>query len=64
VKLLLYNDGYEGAAYEMHDMKRSEGGTWKLVIKENLEGKFYTFQAKVGEKWLAETPGMWVKLQA
>ncbi|MDD2995236.1 MAG: type I pullulanase [Paludibacter sp.] len=61
VKLLLYNDGYEGSAYEMHDMKRSEKGTWTLTVKENLEGKFYTFQAKVGEEWLEETPGMWVK---
>ncbi len=61
VKLLLYDDGYEGSAYEVQNMKRSEKGTWKLKVKGNLKGKFYTFQVKIGEKWLDETPGMWVK---
>jgi len=61
VKLLLYNDGLEGSAYQTESMKSSEGGTWKLKIKEDLKGKFYTFQVKIGEKWLQETPGMWVK---
>jgi pullulanase len=61
VKILLYDDGYEGGAYQTHDLERSEQGTWTLKIKENLKGKFYTFQVKIGEKWLEETPGMWVK---
>jgi len=61
VKLLLYNNGSEGGAYQTHDMKRSEKGTWTLMIEENLKGKFYTFQIKIKDKWLEETPGMWVK---
>ena len=61
VKLLLYDNGSEGAAYETFDMKRSENGTWKKEIDRNLKGKFYTFQVRIGEKWLDETPGMWVK---
>lgn len=61
VKLLLYDNGNEGSAYKMYDMIRSEKGTWKLKIDENLKGKFYTFQVRIGEKWLDETPGMWVK---
>jgi len=61
VKLLLYDNGYEGGAYKTLDMDRSEKGTWTLKIDENLKGKFYTFQLKIGEKWLEETPGMWVK---
>jgi pullulanase len=61
VKLLLYDNGNEGNAYKMYDMIRSEKGTWKLKIDENLKGKFYTFQVRIGEKWLDETPGMWVK---
>ena len=61
VKLLLYDNGYEGGAYQMHDMARAEQGTWILKIDKNLKGKFYTFQIKIGEKWLDETPGMWVK---
>ncbi len=61
VKLLLYDNGNDGGAYQTKDMKRSESGTWKLEIKENLKGKFYTFQVKIAEKWLDETPGIWVK---
>jgi pullulanase len=61
VKILLYDKGSEGGAYQTLDMDRSEKGTWTLKIDENLKGKFYTFQIKSKEKWLEETPGMWVK---
>lgn len=61
VKLLLYDNGSEGGAYKMHDMDRSEKGTWTLKLDEDLKGKFYTFQIKIKDKWLDETPGMWVK---
>lgn len=61
VKLLLYDDGSEGMAYRTENMKKSEKGTWKLKIQEDLKGKFYTFQVKVDDVWLKETPGMWVK---
>jgi pullulanase len=61
VKLLLYDDGVERSAYEIHNMKRSEKGTWTLKLNGNLKGKFYTFQVKIGETWLEETPGMWVR---
>ncbi|MFZ4581092.1 MAG: type I pullulanase [Paludibacter sp.] len=61
VKLLLYDNGSEGAAYQVTDMKRSSDGTWKKEIDEDLKSKFYTFQIRIGEKWLSETPGMWVK---
>lgn len=61
VKLLLYDNGNEGGAYQTVDMKRSEKGTWMLKVDGNLKGKFYTFQVRIGEKWLDETPGMWVK---
>ena len=61
VKLLLFDNGHEGGAFQTSSMKRSRKGTWRLEIKEDLKGKFYTFQVKVGEQWLSETPGMWVK---
>ncbi len=61
VKLLLYDDGENGSAYKIYDMKHAENGTWKLKIKKDLKGKFYTFQVKINDKWLDETPGMWVK---
>jgi pullulanase len=61
VKILLYDNGNEGGAYKTLDMSRSEKGTWTLKVNEDLKGKFYTFQVKIGEKWFDETPGMWVK---
>lgn len=61
VRLLLYEDGSKGGAYQNTNMKRAENGTWKLEIKKDLKGKFYTFQVKIKDKWLEETPGMWVK---
>jgi len=61
VKILLYDNGSDGGAYKMHDMKRSDKGTWTISLDENLKGKFYTFQVKINDKWLDETPGMWVK---
>ena len=61
VKILLYDNGSEGGAYQTYDLDRSEKGTWTLKIDQNLKGKFYTFQIKLKEKWLEETPGMWVK---
>lgn len=61
VKLLLYDNGSEGGAYKTLDMEHAEKGTWTLKVDEDLKGKFYTFQIKVNEKWLEETPGIWVK---
>ncbi len=61
VKVLFYKNGTDDGAYLTKDMDRSEKGTWTLKVNEDMKGKFYTFQIKIGEKWLDETPGMWVK---
>ncbi len=61
LKLLIYDNGNTGGAYQTLDMNRSDKGTWTLKVDENLKGKYYTFQLKINEKWLEETPGMWVK---
>lgn len=61
VKLLLYDNGEDGAAFRTEDLSRSEKGTWRVKVNEDLKGKFYTFQVKSGDEWLPETPGIWVK---
>lgn len=61
VKLLLYDNGLDGSAYQMENMHRSSKGTWVAKVIGDLKGKFYTFQVKNGDKWLDETPGMWAK---
>lgn len=61
VKLLLYEDGIAGMPYRTEVMKAAKKGVWKLKIKEDLKGKFYTFQVKIDDLWLEETPGIWAK---
>ena len=36
-------------------MEMGENGTWNISIKEDLKGKFYTFNVKVNGKWLGDT---------
>ena len=42
-------------------MEMGENGTWNISIKEDLKGKFYTFNVKVNGKWLGDTPGIMAK---
>lgn len=41
------------------NMRLAEHGVWRVSVPEQLYGKFYTFAVTVGEKRLAETPGVW-----
>ena len=36
-------------------------GTWGATSTDNLMNRFYTFQIKIGDRWLDETPGVWAK---
>ena len=42
-------------------MKRGENGVWEAVINKNTEGKYYTFQTLINEKWGEEVPDPYVK---
>ena len=61
VRLNLYEDGVTGAPYATYDMKYDKDGVWKYTVKEDLAGKFFTFQIKQNDKWLGTTPGIWAK---
>ena len=61
VKVLLYESGHEGSAYCTYPMTMSDDGTWKASVKEDLHGKFYTFNVKIDGKWLGDTPGIMAK---
>ena len=61
VRVLLYESGHEGSAYQTIPMKKEKDGTWKVTVEEDLNGKFYTFNVKVGGKWLGDTPGIMAK---
>ncbi len=61
VRVLLYESGLDGSAYQTLPMTMGEDGTWSTSVKEDLQGKFYTFNVKVNGKWLGDTPGIMAK---
>ena len=61
VRVLLYDSGNEGSAYQTLSLEMGEDGIWYTSIKEDLKGKFYTFNVKVNGKWLGDTPGIMAK---
>lgn len=61
VRVLLYDSGNEGSAYQTLSLEMGEDGIWNTSIKEDLKGKFYSFNVKVNGKWLGDTPGIMAK---
>ena len=62
MRLHLYTDGHNGKPYATVDMTPDKAhGIWRTSQKEQLWGKFYTFQVKIAGHWLDETPGVWAK---
>ncbi len=60
-EVLLFNSDRNTPATDTLAMKRSENGTWRVSVPEQLYGKFYTFVVTADGKRLAETPGIWAK---
>ena len=58
VRLMLYEAGEGGHAYETVKMQSGEEGTWTAVVSKDLIGKFYTFNVKIDDKWQGDTPGV------
>lgn len=61
VRLNLYAAGDGGESIGQYALSASKNGTWKVVVDKDLKGIFYTFQVRIGDKWLNETPGIWAK---
>lgn len=61
VRLMLYDEAEGGHAYETHHMKLGNDGTWHVKVNKDLMSKFYTFNVKMNEEWLGDTPGLFVK---
>ncbi len=61
VRLHIYAEAQGGEPLSTYDMRRSEQGTWRYNVQQNLAGKFYTFQVKQNGRWYDETPGIWAK---
>ena len=60
-QLRLYHSATEETPFRTLDMKLSESGLWKAVVKEDVKGAFYTFQIRKGGEWLPETAGIAAK---
>lgn len=61
VRLMLYNEAEGGHPSEMHHMKLGDDGTWNVKVTGDLKGKFYTFNVKMNDEWLGDTPGLFAK---
>lgn len=58
VRLMLFDTGEEGHAFKTVPLVLGEEGTWSAAVDGDWKGKFYTFNVKVDEKWLGDTPGI------
>ncbi len=61
VRIRLYTVGEGGEAIVLKNMKRRGQGVWAITFREDLKGKFYTFQTKINGEWRAEVPDPYVK---
>lgn len=58
VRLMLYDAGDGEGPTAIVTMRADEEGTWVAEVKQDLKGKFYTFNVKIAERWLGDTPGI------
>ena len=49
VRLMLYEAGEGGHAYETVKMQSGEEGTWTAVVSKNFTGEIYNFNVKVND---------------
>ncbi len=61
VLLRIYAEGEGGVALKTLNMKRQPEGLWKVVVKEDLKGRFYTFSIRENGTWRSESPGIFAK---
>ncbi|MDY3267413.1 MAG: hypothetical protein SOX26_07850 [Phocaeicola sp.] len=61
VKVNLFDEGIDSDVVSSVDMKKADNGKWEAEIKEDLNGKFYTFNVRINGKWLGDTPGVIAK---
>ena len=62
--LRVYDSASDADAEMSLDMKKSRDGLWKCTVKEDIKGKFYTFQLMHKGQWLPQTQGIAAKAVA
>ncbi len=61
LRILFYDSDMGGAPVMSKDMKKRTKGEWEATFKKDLKGLYYTFQARIGETWMGETPDPYAK---
>ena len=61
VKLNLYKEGFNGKPFETYEMKVDSEGIWSIKLEGDLNGTYYTYQVKINDSWLEETPGIYAQ---
>ena len=58
VLLTLYDTGEGGQVFKSVNMSPAEEGVWRARMEGDLAGYFYTFNVRIGDEWLGDTPGI------
>lgn len=61
VTLRLYKTGVDSPPFSTQNLEKKEGGLWTKNIEGDLNGTYYTYQVKIGNQWLFETPGIYAQ---
>ena len=61
VLLRLFKNGTDATVTSSHSLEKTEKGIWQIKLPGDLNGTYYTYQIKIGDQWLAETPGIYAK---
>lgn len=61
VTLRLYRTGNDSPPFLKKNLEKKDDGLWLKNIDGDLDGTYYTFQVKIGDKWLLETPGIYAQ---
>ncbi len=61
IKLRLYEAGEGGKATQTISLEKAKDGVWEKTVDHNLKNTYYTFQTKIGDRWLKERPDIYAK---
>lgn len=61
VTIRFYRKGLGGEPEKIVKMKKDKQGTWSISIPGDLKGLFYTYQARIGSKWMKEVTDPYAK---
>ncbi len=61
VQLHLCENGVGGIPKVSHDLQPKKNGVWELKLDGDLNGTYYTYQVKIKDSLLKETPGIYAQ---